>query len=458
MIKLNNGIFGSGAAGLSQGDVADLLKSMEIGHDRPRSTGGGVMVREWLDGVMASTLFDAQDYVRFYSMLPKEQVTSNIVEFNQHTSRGGRETPMALAESGDIMTTSSTWARQHANIKYVATKGAISDVAMTVTADSPLLQAETQDRTDQLLTGIEDLLFYASASIDAYEWDGLIQTVETNAAANIYDAAGAILTRDMLMNGTQTIHEQQRGRIKQWLMAPSVMMDYSHNVLAYRRAQLGAGADDNGTVDSLVTNFGRAEFKDCVALRPWQTTDALASASGDSADQPATPALTSGPTASGSGSSFAAADAGDYIYKIRAFGAKGYSAALTSSAVTVAAGEQVDFVITDPVSGADVRYYVIYRTPVDGVAATAVRIARVTKGGTTTAFTDTNAYRPNTSWVFGLEIDKRNMYMAELGSVLRIPYGRVSMQQVFALLKFGTPIFKVPTKIWAIKNVGITTV
>jgi hypothetical protein len=166
-----------------------------------------------------------------------------------------------------------------------------------------------------------------------------------------------------------------------------------------------------------------------------------------------TPVLTSAVVASDSASQFISSDAGDYFYKVVAINNSGYSAPVTSVAKTVAAGEKVTLTIAQQ---SDAIYFKIFRTPVDRPASEAVLINEVpaTSGGAT-VFVDRNENLANGHKMVFVQHSSEIMEFAKLLDFFRRPLAEVQTSKPFLLMLFGSPIVKVPSKCWIVKNVRV---
>ena len=131
-----------------------------------------------------------------------------------------------------------------------------------------------------------------------------------------------------------------------------------------------------------------------------------------------------------------------------------FSAAINSSAVTVAAGDKVTLTIA---AATDAVFYKIYRTEAGGVAADAALIGEIKKASSgATVFVDRNGVRPNTSKIVFVQHDPSVLEFARLLDFFRRPLAEVATSKPFLLMLFGSPIVKVPNKMWVLQNAGIT--
>jgi hypothetical protein len=158
--------------------------------------------------------------------------------------------------------------------------------------------------------------------------------------------------------------------------------------------------------------------------------------------------------AAGSGSSFTAADAGTYRYKVVAVNQYGKSAPLTlSTTITVTAGQSVTFSIAD---GSPIpAYYEVYRSTKGGAASTckyAFKIARDSSG--VTAITDANAYIPGTGRVYLVQQNREFNVFQRLLRFMKVRLAMVDASFRFMLLLFGELVVHAPNKGIIYINVG----
>jgi hypothetical protein len=184
---------------------------------------------------------------------------------------------------------------------------------------------------------------------------------------------------------------------------------------------------------------------------------------GSGGSAPATPTFAVNPAAANNAAAkFAAGDAGDYIYGVVAVNSLGISAPLVRQnagvdvAVTVAAGQAVSFTITGV---AGVKYYRIFRSLKNGSRNTAQLIKEIPATGANLVVTDLNdgadGSKYNTSKIVFAQHDPTIFEFARLLDFLRRPLAEVATVKPFLLMLFGSPIVKVPSKMFMIENAGI---
>jgi hypothetical protein len=172
-----------------------------------------------------------------------------------------------------------------------------------------------------------------------------------------------------------TFADQNRNKVSPWFN------ETSWNALTVdMQGQRAAGGQWYVLPDSML-NYVRPG-----GVPPMQVRNAASA----STTNPTPPASVTASAAANAASTFVAGDAGNYFYAVSAF-RNGVESQLTkiSTAVAVAAGDQVTLAITSAVSDAD--RYLVYRTPVGATSADAnfSRIGQVNAAGGSTPFTDT---------------------------------------------------------------------
>ena len=178
------------------------------------------------------------------------------------------------------------------------------------------------------------------------------------------------------------------------------------------------------------------------------------SAASGTTNAPANPVISSATASSNSASRFYGADAGDYIYRVVAVNNSGFSAPVSSSAVSVSLGEQVELSIANQ---ADAVFFKVYRTEAGGAAESATLIGEIKAASSgATSFVDLNAVRPNTSKIVFVQHDPDVLEFARLLDFFRRPLAEVATSKPFLLMLFGSPIVKVPNKMWVLQNAGVT--
>ena len=442
-----------------------LRKSANAGYQTPAGTVGGdagslsPLVPQSIENTLASASYTMKEIV-LWNAIPKVQVTNTLHEYaviNDH----GLDLEAFIAEGSAGTTNRSEYERKNVRIKYMAERREVTDVGSLVGLignQSNAIAAETERGTMRLLQKLERSLWHADEDVNPLAFNGIIKQIEShNSGANTYDLAGKSPTPRLLQEVLSELQSAPRfGRPDCIYVEPRIHAELikfavqfgRHDQFAITRAADGL---TYGAMDlNIMSPYGPVPVKSS----PFLFNAYSAPESASSTDAPASATLTSAVAGALADSKFVAADAGDYIYRVIAVNNGGYSAAISSSAVTVASGEGVTLTIA---AASDAVFYKIYRTEAGGAASTAKLIGEVKKASAgATTFVDLNGVRPNTSKIVFVQHDPSVMEFARLLDFFRRPLAEVATSKPFLLMLFGSPIVKVPGKMWVLQNAGVT--
>lgn len=433
-----------------------LNKSATIGYQTPASGGGtlGPMVPQSIENTLSNATHSSQDAV-LWKDIPKASAAQTVHEYVRVTQHGVEGLSPFFAEGGVTGTNRGVYERAAAKIKFLGEKREITDVASMVGllgGNANALAEETVRGTLSLLRKIEHSIFHGDESMSDVEWDGIFKSMASG--GNVTNMEGGTVSAQLLQDVCgEVFSAPYYGRPDTIYMEPRM-----HSELIKQTVN-GGRHDQLKTMSGAQVTFGVSDIGISapygfvrIKAAPFLFNAKKAPSAGYGDYIPATPSLSVALAAGASAASkFVAADAGDYIFKAVAVSDKGYSAPLTTAAVTVAAGESVTFTIADP-SDTQVTHYEIYRTPVGGLAASAQMIARVAKGTTTTAVTDNNTNRTGASKILFAQNDPEIYEFARLLDLIRRPLHSLATTRPFMIMMFGTPIVKVPEKMWVLEN------
>ncbi len=149
---------------------------------------------------------------------------------------------------------------------------------------------------------------------------------------------------------------------------------------------------------------------------------------------------------------FAAEDAGTYIYQIVACSRYGKSAPVASAGIAVAAGDSVSIAVTD--GGNETAYYEVYRSDLNGSAATCRLIFKVPRSGAAQTITDVNRFLPNCSKGFMLTQSSEVLKFKQLAPFTKIPLATIDTSVRWAQVLFGALQVMKPLQCGMFINVG----
>jgi hypothetical protein len=458
--------------------VADLvalnsaLRKGNIGYQTPTvpsaesSDSLSPLVPQSIESSLASATYTMTE-LAIWPDMPKRQVTNNVHEFNVLNDHGLDLDPF-IVEGGGGTTNRSEYSRESIKIKYLAERREVSDVATTVgiLGSSPNAIAEETERgTMRLMQKLERSILHAQEGLssDSRQFDGIIKQIED--AGQVTDMRNGGITANKLQEVLADVYAASSsgkgfGRPDTIYVEPRVHGDLIKQTVAYGRHDQLQVSDSSllfGHRDlTIMAPYGAVKVKAAPFLFTSYTAPATASGT---TDAPSTPSFAQQPVHDSglSGTSqWTAADAGDYIYKVVAVNKFGYSLFFTSNAVAVTSGNKVEMSVT---ADSDVDFYRVYRSAKDGAASTCKlikEIANNTDLGSNCLITDLNDDIPDTSRVLFLQNDPSVIEFVRLLDFLRRPLAEIATTKPFLLMLFGSPIVKVPTKNFSLKNVGIS--
>jgi hypothetical protein len=349
----------------------------------------------------------------------------------------------------------STWERLYARVKSMGCTRRYSIMASMVRMAH--MNAETHQTIGGTMWTLEQLeksLFTGNATLLSEAFDGYDQLI-----SNTRDLRGRPLTGDEVNYGAGLVFDSPNyGKATDMYMPVGVDTDFVDDVAPNARYQIGPQGYTQGHAGMQVkvydTQRGPIALKPDVFLQFGDVPSAVAL--GDAAKRPGTPTEHTALAASGSGSQFTAADAGNYRYKVVAVNAHGESAPLSlTGTVAVTSGKKVTFTVAD--GSPYPAYYKVYRSTKGGAASTCkwmFNIARDSSG--TTTITDNNNYLPGTGRVYMIQQNREFNVFKRLLRFMKVRLGMVDASFRFMLLMFGNLVVQTPNKGLIYFNVGRT--
>jgi hypothetical protein len=461
-----DGVEGFGS--VSQSEVDDLNKALNVGQDRDPPAvavaGDGFAMRvESLEGTMRNLTF-RMEHLTFFKRLSKIPEYNTVAEYNVLHDYGENEDDGWMDEGDLPNEDSATYERKHAFVKYLGTTRSVSHVASIIKpAHGALIGQETVNGTMKLLRVLEKALFKADSALSSLQFDGFEKQLLSYAPAdNIIDMRGKPLTEDVLIDSALTVSDAPNyGLPTDLYCAPKVKADLLKQFFPKERYDLLTKRADGMIgldIAGFVSPAGPVKFQQNVFINDGGGVPSVAA--GDASKIPGTPTVSTGNTTPpDAASQFAADDAGDYFYSIVAVNRYGHSAPVVlvagPTAVTVAAGDKVTWGMT-PGSAVTVDYYRIYRTKVGGASGTERLILRVPNaaGAGEQIINDYNAYLPGTTSAYLFQMNRENMAWKQLAPMVRIPLATIDTSIRWAQVCYGVPVCYSPQKNVLFTNIG----
>jgi hypothetical protein len=455
-------------------DVDALNKALIAGSDINNpgaSPGEGFPLRlESLDSTLFTTTYANKNDVKFWASLYKDAATNTVEEYDRLESYGSGNSvwmPEGALPSED----DSTYSRQYTKIKYMGTVRRVSMVmGMLKSKFGDVMAREAVNGTMFLLRQLERALFDGDESLVPEQIDGLEKLLTTAYGTtvlddgavsgyesdNVIDLRGRPLTEDHIADLTERlIAEPNYGRPSDLWLPTGPVKDLSKIMYPKERYDLPAPAGGMAgiAIKGVTTPFGDIRLNPDIFIP--DSTTATAAGVGRGAERPNVPVVGAPAAAPYAGSYttyFAAEDAGTYIYQIVACSRYGKSAPVASASVTVAAGEAVSIAVTD--GGNETAYYEVYRSDLNGSAATCRLIFKVPRSGATQTVTDVNRFLPNCSKGFMLTQSSEVLKFKQLAPFTKIPLATIDTSVRWAQVLFGALQVMKPLQCGMFINVG----
>ena len=465
-----------------------LRKSGTVGYQSAAGTSGGdagnlsPLVPQSIEGSLASATYTMNE-LSLWSMIPKTPVSNTLHEYvvvNEH----GFDIDPFIGEGGgaesDFVTNQSQYERKSVRIKYMAERRQISDVASLVGLigdNRQALSEETMRGTMSLMRKVERQLWYGNEDLQEKGFDGIIKQVRDGAPNNVLDLDGSAPTPLLLQEALGEVYS-----------APNFGKPDCIYVEPRQHAELIKQSVESGRHDQFMVNqgaqgltFGNANLSIMspygavpVKAAPFLHFASRMPSSGFGSLAPDAPTFSAAPAAAGNAASkFNAADEGDYIYAVIAVGDQGYSAPLIADGaganvakVTVADGESVSFTIAASGkargSSQAPRYYRIYRSKADGDLSSMRLIKEiVANSNAVNVVVDHNdgadGQKYDCSPIIFAQHDPNVMEFVRLLDFIRRPLAETASVKPFLLMLFGSPIVKVPSKMFMLDNCGTSS-
>lgn len=471
-----------------------IRKNSEVGYQTPAVMDGSFspLVPQSIEATLASATHTMRDLALF-PMLPKVQVSNTVHEYAVIKEHGLDLDPFISEGGGSssaFAATPSSYERKSVKIKYLAERRQISDVATLVGIIGPnpnALAEETERGTMSLLRKCEVESFYGDEDVKSKGFDGVVKQIERDLGTarnvelggrefskNQEDQAGASLSATKLHDVLGELHSAPRfGKPDAIFMDPKQYSKLIADSAANGRhdAMLLVNQGDQGVVTlgagpriHVMGPMGPVP----VIAAPFLNRQLAApsAAFGDAAARPSDPsfagagqdaiqlAQASDFDAAGTG----AGHDGFVRYVVVAVNSHGYSAPIASQAVEVDDGNKAQLQLDAPAIAAD--FYRIYRTEVAAAANlvdldSARLIGEFQAGELVGArWVDRGVERLGCGRVLIAEMDQRVMEFARLLDFLRRPLAETGAAKQFLLMLFGSPVVKVPSKNYILRNVA----
>ncbi len=444
--------FGGMPINADQGMWADLQKAVTAGYgsDSASLVGGGSLRVESLEHTLMSVV-QTVDHFSLFNRLKKSAATATVDEWTEHSDIGGRPGGAFNMELGDIQSSTGSYARRVAFVKYMMTRRSVSVVQNMQNA---IISAEAQEQIDgtlELLTSAEWGLFFGNSAVVPEEFDGLDVTIRNvGSADHVIDVGGLPLDDQgfkLVLQGASTIAGLKNfGKPTDLYLSYNAQTDMDLKLDPAFRVPLtdvGAGGVSLGApVAGVRTSFGKIGNNPDVFIQEGAIPPEAEIPAAHTVADPTVPVSVTAVAASDTSSKFAAGQDGNYYWGVTSVNRNGESAMALTTQTAVAVGEKATLTITRPAT-LDATGYKIYRSRTDGTndpldMRFMFRVAD--SGAGTTVYVDLNREIPGTSQAFMLNLNPalNAIGWRQLMPMTRFPlYPTVKAEVPWAQLLFG---------------------
>ena len=459
------GFFDNVSSGeMSAGEVNELQKALAAGYgtDSSQFTGGRALIPENLESEVVNVVAQLKEDCKVMNSVKKTPVRSTVHEVNLRTGHGDYR-HLSVAEGGASIDTDQSLERKTFAMKYLQTRRSVTKQMEAAETFEGALASEKLAGVETIIKGAEYQCFHGDSSIVPTEFDGFLASIKKANAAdqNIINLKGSTLGNygEKIFDEIAAMVRGKGGFLDKALF-PTVLAKDIKEIFADKQRYLMNNPIPNLSFKT-IPDYGTAIGAN-IALSGEEAGDDMffevkgeVVAEGDATRRPAAPTSVTA-SASGSGSSFPANDAGDYMSTVHAVNQYGISAGTSiAAAVTVAAGNKVALTIT-PGSGVAATGFIICRSKKDDTKVMEMdKVAN--SGNTTTVYEDTNDELPGTASMIFLP-KKRFQPVYTFGQLLpacTFPLAPTNTAETpFLVMLYGGLEVRAPKHCGLVKNIS----
>ena len=459
------GFFDNVSSGeMSAGEVNELQKALAAGYgtDSSQFTGGRALIPENLESEVVNIVAQLKEDCKVMNSVKKTPVRSTVHEVNLRIGHGDYR-HLSVAEGGASIDTDQSLERKTFAMKYLQTRRSVTKQMEAAETFEGALASEKLAGVETIIKGAEYQCFHGDSSIVPTEFDGFLASIKKANAAdqNIINLKGSTLGNygEKIFDEIAAMVRGKGGFLDKALF-PTVLAKDIKEIFADKQRYLMNNPIPNLSFKT-IPDYGTAIGAN-IALSGEEAGDDMlfevkgeVVAEGDATRRPAAPTSVTA-SASGSGSSFTANDAGDYMYTVHAVNQYGISAGTSiAAAVTVAAGNKVALTIT-PGSGVAATGFIICRSKKDDTKVMEMdKVAN--SGNTTTVYEDTNDELPGTASMIFLP-KKRFQPVYTFGQLLpacTFPLAPTNTAETpFLVMLYGGLEVRAPKHCGLVKNIS----
>lgn len=473
---INAGAGGFGmASGVDAGAAVNLAKALEADYVIASPTNGGAMKLQSLEENLKYTTATRAEDFPFWAKVAKKKAFSTVEEFTRADSYG-TQTGGFVNQTEVPPEADGTYTRAYANVKYIATLGAVTDVLATLyPAHGNVMSLKLRERILWIMQRVNHYLYKGDSSLvftgEGPEWDGMDAQIDSTA---LFDCEGTKPLSQPLVEQVAVDGMNDFMKPRVLLASTNAISDLNKTAYPQLRSNVPADGDMGQAYEGIRTTAGRlALMPDRFLARQYAAPSPSASATSTSA--PVSPSSITAAVAGVTGD-FNKGDASgltvDYAYAITAGNRFGESAPtlmaapVAMSQVNKDAGGRITVTINNNAAvGSNVpEWFGVYRTApltTGGATPAAVSsyslIARIPTlsqanlGVTTTI--DNNLYLPFTEQAYVADFSSEVLEFKQLMPLMKADLAYTSLAKRFWVGLFGTPILYAPKKMRRIINI-----
>jgi len=450
-------------------EAADLMKAM-TGGELPTAGAqiagdSGPITPQDLEADLKVQTFQSKHLKLFPRLNARKATAAALVHEFSRLHEYGSAADFITHEMGGLpVEDDSTYSRELLRMKYMGnTRRMPLAVAIQKSLAGPHIVRENNNGMLTMLQGIERLCYEGDSSVNPRHFDG-IRKIMIDGGASIIDAAGALITEDMLLEASAQATDQPNYGMPDLLHAPVAgVKDISRVFLQRMRKDFGSDIQPNTAIRKWGFQHGDVAIEQSTFLRARDVPPNDGNGYGPIASKrPLAPVVVTQPADAGSGyTKWTAAWAGgaNYIYKVALVNPYGEGPCVTTNAVAHATGTRVDIVVKD-VGVGDQRAtgIKVYRSTKAGAASTCKEAFKVgISGAGNQTIADLNEWIPGAAEFYLLEDSADALEWRQFLPFTQWPLGKLDTSYRWALLNYGALESGTPRHHALIKNVALGT-
>jgi hypothetical protein len=465
---------------ISAADIEALNKAITAGYGgagKPTDlTYGGVLQAESLEATLKSITFDMKN-LKFWPAISVDKAYNLFEQYNRLISYGSDSAPY-IGEGGAPQEEDSTYIRDGQKIVFFGTRRRVShQMTLVRVTVGDIVAQQAKEGTMHLLKNIERELYWghghymnqstgletgsdADLPVNSIAMSGLLKQLQKgdtdaqmqagdflgygDSSSIVTDLAGQVMAQDDLER-LAVIALENFGAPDQLHIEPAALSAFVKQFYPQFRSAPGLANQTVGyDVSKVQTTAGAIDLKPNLFLRPRSGVRALAVNS-------LAPAASFSATGSGvgSGSSF---PAGVYQVKLTAVNDAGESSPVSSAAVTLTVGQNLQVAIGSTIPSG-VKTWKLYISAPGGAVGTEKFAGNWANQGSGN-YVSSNQQLPGLGEAFLLDMSAECMRFKQLAPLSKINFAIVTTALEFAIVMYGALFVYTPRFNCLFRNMG----